>query len=126
MSWPEDDVKRFKEKHGRGRQLERYFYPLLVEWVRQQHPSSRAYIGYKMGSPQVDVVEVNLEGEIIGFEMKLPHIGRERSAKSIQVTYIVQGVGQALEYLIRCFDHASLVMLQLASTITRVGKIESL
>jgi hypothetical protein len=60
----------------------------------------------------VDVVEVTPGGEIIGYEVKLPHIGREESARALQGTYIVQGIGQALEYLIGGFDRAYLVTLE--------------
>ena len=43
-----------------------------------------------MESPQVDVVEVTPGGEIIGYEIKLPHLGREESARALQGTYIVR------------------------------------
>jgi hypothetical protein len=46
-----------------------------------------------MESPQVDVVEVTPGGEIIEYEIKLPHLGREESARALQGTYIVRARG---------------------------------
>ena len=68
-----------------------------------------------MDSPQVDVVEVTIGGKITGYEVKLPHIGRERSARALQVTYVVQGIGQALEYLVGGLDRAYLVALEVGT-----------
>lgn len=113
MSWSAEDVKSLKEKLGRHHQLERHFYPHLASWIESNHPSSKAYIGYQTSDPQVDVVEAAANGEIIGYEVKVPHIGRRKGDRALQTTFIVQGIGQALEYLVRGFDRAYLVTLQL-------------
>lgn len=41
------------------------------------------------------------------------HIGRGRSARALQTTYIIQGIGQAIEYLYYGMDYSYLVNPQL-------------
>jgi len=82
IRWLEDDLKRLKEEFGLNRQLEYHFYPIIVEWIKRKRPRNRAFIGCKMDSPQVDVIEATTGGKITGYEMKLPHISRERTAST--------------------------------------------
>lgn len=123
IRWLEDDVKRLKEEFGRNRQLEYYFYPIVVEWIKRKRPRNRAFIGRKTGSPQVDVFEATTGGKITGYEVKLPHIGRERTASTFQCTYVVQGIGQALGYLVRGFDCAYLVTLEVGTFTDYLSKL---
>ena len=113
MSWSAEDIKNwkkiFEEKHGKKIRSERAISPLLVNWIKNRHPKSKVAIGGMQGHPLLDVVEMNERGELIGYEVKMAHIELRESARTPQTTKIIQGIGQAIEYLYWGVDYSYLV-----------------
>lgn len=112
MYWSSDDVKRWKETLREKRyHSERAIYPFLGKWIKNRCPTSKVFFGRMKGSSpptMEDVVEATTEGELIGYEVKMAHIGGGTSS-ALQTTYVIQGIGQALEYLYYGMDRSYLV-----------------
>jgi len=106
MSWTTDDVKQWRETLcGKRYHSERAIYPVLAKWIKNRRPTSKVFFGRMKGSSpptMEDVVEATTEGELIGYEVKMVH-------ENLQTIYIIQGIGQALEYLYYGMDRSYLV-----------------
>jgi len=111
MSWTTADVKKWKETlRGKRYSSEKSLYPLLSNWIKSQRPKSKVSFGGMSGMPlSIDVVEMNEKEELIGYEVKMAHVGKRRGERSLQTTYIIQGIGQAIEYLYYGIDYSYLV-----------------
>jgi hypothetical protein len=117
MSWSLEDIRNWKELFGKRLdkkvRSERAIYPLLASWIRSQRPKSKISIGGMQGTPLIDVVEMNEKGELIGYEVKMAHVGKRESERSVQTLFIIQGIGQAIEHLYRGVDYSYLVAPQI-------------
>jgi len=113
MNWSTEDIKKWKalfaEKSGKKVRSEKAIYPLLASWIKSQRSKSKVYFGGMQGPYLIDVVEMNEKEELTGYEVKMAHVGKKNSERSIQTTYIIQGIGQALEYLCYGMDYSYLV-----------------
>jgi len=113
MGWSPAAVRKWKElfgeKLGKMVRSESAIYPLLANWIRSQHPNSKVAVSRVQYQPSIDVVEMNENEELIGYEVKMAHAGRREGERSIQTLYIIQGIGQAVENLYWGMDYSYLV-----------------
>jgi len=120
MAWSVEDVKELKEKHPQHRQIEKVFYYPLAHWIKRVRPKSRIYI--EPAALGIDVIERNQLDELAGYEVKMVRLKRARAMEaetvaselgslpySLDPTPIIQGIGQAINYLPRGMDYAYLV-----------------
>ncbi|MBC7131256.1 hypothetical protein H5T51_08640 [Candidatus Bathyarchaeota archaeon] len=67
----------------------------------------------------MDVVEMNEQGELIGYEVKMAYVGEKKSERVIETTKVIGGIGQAIEYLYWGVDYSYLVIPDITQYTTR-------